>query len=157
VLRNHPQNLIVLPGDGIGPEVIAAGLQVLETCARRDGGFALAVEQFDWGSDYYRKHGVMMPADGRDRIRHHDAIYFGARELQGREGRRVMVIVTDGGDTTSVKKYKDAVNAAQRAEAIFYPIIYWMLTALITFVYTLDTLGRRQTQLQTWHIQRRAT
>jgi len=41
-------------------------------------------------------------------------------------------------------------------EAIFYPIIYWMLTALITFVYTLDTLVRRQTQLQTWHIQRRA-
>jgi Ca-activated chloride channel homolog len=58
----------------------------------------------------------------------YDAIYFGARELQGREGRRVMVIVTDGGDTTSAKKYKDAVNAAQRAEAIFYPIVVVPIT-----------------------------
>jgi tartrate dehydrogenase/decarboxylase/D-malate dehydrogenase len=55
--------IAAIPGDGIGPEVIHAGLEVLQLCAKRDG-FALEVRPFDWGSDYYRRHGVMMPADG---------------------------------------------------------------------------------------------
>ncbi|MBL8540929.1 MAG: tartrate dehydrogenase [Betaproteobacteria bacterium] len=70
--------IAAVPGDGIGPEVIAAGLEVLEECARRDGGFKLKVEHFDWGSDYYKKHGVMMPAGGANALRRFDAIYFGA-------------------------------------------------------------------------------
>lgn len=65
-------------GDGIGPEVITAGVEVLKVCAERDGGFALEFTDFDWGSDYYRKHGVMMPADGADQLRNFDAILFGA-------------------------------------------------------------------------------
>ncbi len=65
-------------GDGIGPEVVSAGLEVLAACAARDGGFVLDVEHFDWGSDYFRRHGVMMPADGVDRLRAFDAILFGA-------------------------------------------------------------------------------
>ncbi|CAN7315806.1 tartrate dehydrogenase [Bosea sp. LjRoot237] len=75
-MRTH--RIATIGGDGIGPEVIAAGLQTLEVCAERDGGFRLDVEAFDWGSDYYRKHGVMMPADGADQLRAFDAIYFGA-------------------------------------------------------------------------------
>ena len=67
-----------IPGDGIGREVISAGLRVLGVLAKRDGGFALAVQDFDWGSDYYKKHGVMMPKDGLDALRGVDAIYFGA-------------------------------------------------------------------------------
>jgi tartrate dehydrogenase/decarboxylase / D-malate dehydrogenase len=70
--------IAAIPGDGIGAEVIAAGVEVLEALAEREGGFALAFDHFDWGSDYYKAHGVMMPADGLERIRHHDAIYFGA-------------------------------------------------------------------------------
>src|SRR5215472_2052445 len=70
--------LAALGGDGIGPEVVEAGLEALAVCAERDGGFALDVERFDWGSDYYRKHGVMMPADRADRLRGFDAILFGA-------------------------------------------------------------------------------
>jgi tartrate dehydrogenase/decarboxylase / D-malate dehydrogenase len=70
--------IAAIPGDGIGREVIPAGIEVLETLATRDGSFAFAFDHFDWGSDYYRKHGVMMPADGRDRIKNHDAIFFGA-------------------------------------------------------------------------------
>src|SRR5580692_7816988 len=70
--------IAALGGDGIGPEVVEAGLEVLGMCAERDGGFALAVERFDWGSDYYRKHGVMMPTDGAARLRAFDAILFGA-------------------------------------------------------------------------------
>ncbi|SMF64078.1 tartrate dehydrogenase/decarboxylase / D-malate dehydrogenase [Tistlia consotensis] len=70
--------IAAIPADGIGPEVIAAGLQALEALARRDGGFRLEVESFDWGSDYYRKHGAMMPEDGTERLKAFDAIFFGA-------------------------------------------------------------------------------
>jgi tartrate dehydrogenase/decarboxylase/D-malate dehydrogenase len=70
--------IAAIPGDGIGTEVIAAGIEALNACARRDGKFTFAFDHFDWGSDYYKKHGIMMPADGRDRIKDHDAIFFGA-------------------------------------------------------------------------------
>jgi tartrate dehydrogenase/decarboxylase/D-malate dehydrogenase len=70
--------IAAIPGDGIGAEVVAAGIQALNACAQRDGGFDFAFDHFDWGSDYYKKHGIMMPADGRDRIKDHDAIFFGA-------------------------------------------------------------------------------
>jgi tartrate dehydrogenase/decarboxylase / D-malate dehydrogenase len=70
--------IAAIPGDGIGPEVIAAGIEVLALCAERDGAFRLRFEHFDWGSDYYKRHGVMMPANGLDLIRRQDAIYFGA-------------------------------------------------------------------------------
>src|SRR5271166_3870201 len=75
-MRTH--RIAAIGGDGIGPEVVEVGLQVLKTCAERDGGFTLDVEHFDWGSDYYKKHGVMMPEDGVDQLRSFDAILFGA-------------------------------------------------------------------------------
>src|SRR5215210_7668632 len=70
--------IAAIGGDGIGPEVVEAGVQVLKACAERDGGFALDFQDFDWGSEYYRKHGAMMPADGADPLRGFDAILFGA-------------------------------------------------------------------------------
>lgn len=70
--------IAAVPGDGIGPEVIDAGLEVLQAVARSDGGFALQTESFDWGSDRYRKVGRMMPEDGVETLRGFDAIYFGA-------------------------------------------------------------------------------
>jgi tartrate dehydrogenase/decarboxylase / D-malate dehydrogenase len=70
--------IAAIPADGIGKEVIAAGLTVLETLQAKDGGFRLAVEHFPWGSDYYRKHGRFMDEDGLDRLRAVDAIFFGA-------------------------------------------------------------------------------
>ena len=53
-----------IPGDGIGQEVIAAGLEVLRALQTREPGLELEVESFDWGSAYYRTHGRMMPAEG---------------------------------------------------------------------------------------------
>jgi tartrate dehydrogenase/decarboxylase/D-malate dehydrogenase len=70
--------IAAMGGDGIGPEVIAAGVQALTVCAERDGSFTLDFTDFDWGSDYYRRHGIMMPADGADQLRSFDAILFGA-------------------------------------------------------------------------------
>ena len=53
--------IAAIPGDGIGKEVIAAGVEVLDACARRDGGFAVAFDHFDWGSERYKKTGAFMP------------------------------------------------------------------------------------------------
>lgn len=67
-----------IPGDGIGPEVVEAGVRVLQALADRDGGFTLEVETLPWGADYYFEHGVMMPEDGLERVKAFDAIYFGS-------------------------------------------------------------------------------
>jgi tartrate dehydrogenase/decarboxylase/D-malate dehydrogenase len=70
--------IAAIPGDGIGTEVILAGIEVLTALAKRDGTFQFAVDHFDWGGEYYKRHGRMMPEDGRDQIRNHDAILFGS-------------------------------------------------------------------------------
>jgi tartrate dehydrogenase/decarboxylase / D-malate dehydrogenase len=71
-------SIAAIPGDGIGTEVIAAGVDVLGAIARRDGNFGFKIDTFDWGGEYYKKHGRMMPENGRDQIRKHDAILFGS-------------------------------------------------------------------------------
>ena len=70
--------IAAIPGDGIGTEVVAAGIEALDALARREGGFDFDFDHFDWGSDYYKRHGIMMPEGGRERIKDHDAILFGA-------------------------------------------------------------------------------
>jgi tartrate dehydrogenase/decarboxylase / D-malate dehydrogenase len=70
--------IAAIPGDGIGTEVIDAGVEVLKALAAREGKFAVHFDHFDWGGEYYKKHGRMMPENGRDLIRHHDAILFGS-------------------------------------------------------------------------------
>src|SRR3546814_2191135 len=68
--------IATIPGDGIGKEVIPAGRQAMQVLAEADGSFAFEFQDFDWGGDYYRRHGVMMPADGLDSLRDKDAILF---------------------------------------------------------------------------------
>lgn len=70
--------IAAIPADGIGPEVIEAGIDVLHALAKRDGDLSFDVTRFDWGSDYFRRHGEMMPADGTATLKGFDAIYFGA-------------------------------------------------------------------------------
>ncbi|MFN5881348.1 MAG: isocitrate/isopropylmalate family dehydrogenase, partial [Burkholderiales bacterium] len=67
-----------IPGDGIGKEVIPAGQRVMQVLAESTGRFAFEFETFDWGGDYYRAHGCMMPADGLQRLKDKDAILFGS-------------------------------------------------------------------------------
>ncbi|MGH8600443.1 MAG: tartrate dehydrogenase, partial [Burkholderiales bacterium] len=70
--------IATIPGDGIGKEVIPAGRQVLEALATTSNEFTFEFENFDWGADYYRQHGVMMPEDGLGALRKADAILFGS-------------------------------------------------------------------------------
>ena len=70
--------IAVIPGDGVGPEVIEAGLRVLRRLEDRDPDLRLIVERFPWGSDYYRGHGRMMAEDALAVLKGFDAIYFGA-------------------------------------------------------------------------------
>ena len=67
----------VIPGDGIGQEVIPAALSVLEAVASRSG-FSLDLVEFPWGCAYYTKHGRMMAADAYDQLSEFPVIYFGA-------------------------------------------------------------------------------
>ncbi len=67
-----------IPGDGIGKEVIPAGQAFLEAIAKKQGELTFDFQSLDWGGDYYRRHGVMMPEDGLDQIRDADAILFGS-------------------------------------------------------------------------------
>jgi tartrate dehydrogenase/decarboxylase/D-malate dehydrogenase len=71
-------NIATIPGDGIGKEVVPAGRQVLEALAAGSNSFQFTFEDFDWGGDYYRKHGEMMPKNGLDALRNKDAILFGS-------------------------------------------------------------------------------
>ncbi len=70
--------IAAIPGDGIGAEVVAAGLEVLAAVEARVPNLTFQVESFPWGSDYYREHGRMMAEDGLARLKDFDAIYFGA-------------------------------------------------------------------------------
>src|SRR5436189_1865538 len=71
-------NIAAIGGDGIGPEVIGAGVEVLQALAARDGKLTFAVESLPWGSDYYLEHGHYIPGGGLERLARFDAIFFGA-------------------------------------------------------------------------------
>ena len=74
--------IALIPGDGIGREVVPVGTRVLEAAGSRFG-ISFEWDERPWGCDYYREAGRMMPADGLDGIRHHDAIYLGAVGFPG--------------------------------------------------------------------------
>ena len=74
--------IAVIPGDGIGNEVVPEGIRVLEAAGRKFG-VEFAWDRFPWSCEYFAKHGEMMPADGLDRIRKHDAIFLGAVGFPG--------------------------------------------------------------------------
>jgi tartrate dehydrogenase/decarboxylase/D-malate dehydrogenase len=79
-MKTH--RIATIPGDGIGQEVVPEGMRVLDAAARRHG-FALAWAHQPWSCEFYRATGRMMPADGLEQIRGHDAIFLGAVGFPG--------------------------------------------------------------------------
>lgn len=74
--------IAVIPGDGIGKEVVPEGMRVLEAAARRFD-LSFVFDEFDYSCETYTRTGRMMPDDGLERIRHHDAIFLGAVGFPG--------------------------------------------------------------------------
>lgn len=70
--------IAVIPGDGIGPEVIGEGVKVLEKISALDSSISFDFEYFPWGCEYYLENGKMMADDGMERLSSFDAIYLGA-------------------------------------------------------------------------------
>ncbi len=78
IMASNKMNIAVIPGDGIGTEVIPEGLRVLNAAADKYG-LELSFDQFNFSScNYYQQHGQMMPDNWKDQIGKHDAIFFGA-------------------------------------------------------------------------------
>ena len=71
-------NIAVIAGDGIGPEVTAQAMRVLEAASQIDGGFRFSFTEYPWGCEYYLKHGEMMPENALELLRPSDAILLGA-------------------------------------------------------------------------------
>ena len=70
--------IAVIPGDGIGPEVINSGVEVLKALSKTEPNLNIEFTTFDWGGDYFRKNGEMMPESGVEQLKEYDTIYFGS-------------------------------------------------------------------------------
>ena len=70
--------IAVIPGDGVGPEVLTEGMKVFKRVAELDCTFQIEDTWFPWGCEYYLKTGRMMPEDGIEILEKFDAIYLGA-------------------------------------------------------------------------------
>ena len=71
-------SIALIPGDGIGVDVIKEGRKVLDTVCDLHGGLSISYTEFDWSCEYYLKHGKMMPDDGLDILKNFDSIFLGA-------------------------------------------------------------------------------
>ena len=74
--------IAVIPGDGIGNEVMPEAIKVMESVARKNS-FSLVFDNKDWSCQRFKKHGAMMPENALMEIRHHDAILLGAVGFPG--------------------------------------------------------------------------
>lgn len=79
--------------------------------------------EVDYSRNQKRAERALHALHGEGGTSLYDAVYLACDTLDGRDGRHIMVLVTDGGDTTSYKKYPDALTAAQRADVVLYPIV----------------------------------
>ncbi|WP_043933246.1 tartrate dehydrogenase [Bacillus sp. EB01] len=71
-------SIALLPGDGIGVDVVREGKKVLDTVSSLHGGLSFSYKEFDWSCEYYARHGKMMPDDGLDILKAFDTIFLGA-------------------------------------------------------------------------------
>ena len=69
-------NIAIIPGDGVGGEIAKEAVKIMDAVADKYG-FSVASEHFDWGCDYYLKHGMMMPDNMLDILTNFDAIFLG--------------------------------------------------------------------------------
>lgn len=78
LLGSKTYSIASIPADGIGPEVVEAGIEVLKALSASMQSFELEFTHYDWSSDTYKKTGKYIPDDGLENLKKHDAILFGA-------------------------------------------------------------------------------
>lgn len=99
--QKRSYDIACIPADGIGPEVVGAGVEVLKTLARVSG-FQLEFEDYDWSSETYKKTGHYIPEGGLERLKKHDAILFGAVGAPGRpQNSTAFMRIEDADDSIS--------------------------------------------------------
>lgn len=76
--QGKPYKIACMPADGIGPEVIGAGVTVLKALSEASGQYEMEFEDYDWSSETYKKTGKYIPDGGLESLKKHDAILFGA-------------------------------------------------------------------------------
>ncbi|HEX4748640.1 MAG TPA: VWA domain-containing protein [Bryobacteraceae bacterium] len=103
------------------PTLLAAG-NPEDTFAVFSFNWRVNVES-DFSRSFKRAEKALHALRGDGGTSLYDAIYLVSDNLEDREGRHVMILVTDGGDTTSYKKYQDALAAAQKSDVVIYPIV----------------------------------
>lgn len=74
--------IAVIPGDGVGKEVVAAAEKVLHTAAEAHGGLSFSFTAFPWSCDYYLEHGKMMPEDGIHTLTQFEAVFWEPSEIR---------------------------------------------------------------------------
>lgn len=79
----HSYRVAVIPGDGIGPEVIDAAIKVLHTAAKASGKFTIEPTTLPWGTSFYKETGSYLPSDFATTLNQFEAILFGAVGSQG--------------------------------------------------------------------------
>ncbi len=105
-------NIAVVPGDGIGHEIVPAALKVLEHVAKKYD-FSVSKQEFDWGAGYYKQHGMFMPVNGLDMLGGFDAVLFGA------------VGLPDVDDTLPAKDYTFKVRTHFQQYVNYRPVRVW--------------------------------
>ncbi len=80
-MKNY--RIAVIPGDGVGKEVMREGIKVLDRVSGLKGDIAFTFDHYQWGCEYYLKHGRMMDQDGLERLKQYDAILLGAVGFPG--------------------------------------------------------------------------
>ena len=104
--------IAAVPGDGIGHEIVPAGIRVLQAAAG-NANFSVTFDHFDYGAGHYKEHGVFMPADGLEKLQSYDAILFGA------------VGLPDVDDTLPAKDYTFRVRTHFEQYVNYRPVRNW--------------------------------
>jgi isocitrate/isopropylmalate dehydrogenase len=84
VVSNKTYSIASIPADGIGPEVIEAGITALNALTDTLKTFKLEFKNYDWSSETYKKTGKYIPDGGLEELKKHDAIFFGAVGAPGK-------------------------------------------------------------------------
>ncbi|NBC83478.1 MAG: tartrate dehydrogenase [Bacteroidetes bacterium] len=109
---NRKYNIAVVPGDGIGKEIMPPALEILQLAGQKSG-FETEIKEYPYGAGYYKQTGTFLPDNGLEQLKKHDAILFGA------------VGLPDVDDTLPAKDYTFKVRTNFQQYVNYRPVRIW--------------------------------